>query len=342
MRKFTKEIAALLATAAAGASMGAAPAELESTRTEGVAVDQSVWDEEITPTEGVAVMPDTPTTTSPSTTTATIGTETTRYTTTTTTQLTATIGTQTTTYTTTLPALTGTSMPVTETTTMPPYAGGVWGLDTTTMVGTETTKLTTTTTTTTIPPLAGVMSTIPTTVTMPPLMGDMAVADGDTNGDGAFSISDVVIFQKYLLNAPNIKINNWYAADLNYDGELDVFDLIMLKRKLLNQTNGTDSSRKLGKVTLEDIIALSNKKEDLTWDDFKDLPRGDDFGSGVNVYRYEVEGYNDKFELTVIEIDNELISAYLVTVNSDTEYRCNLSEGCAEKFIKDFGGSDTK
>lgn len=55
---------------------------------------------------------------------------------------------------------------------------------------------------------------------------------GDVNGNGEFSISDVVLLQKWLLAAPNTQLTNWKAADFYADGKLDVFDLCLMKQYL--------------------------------------------------------------------------------------------------------------
>lgn len=60
------------------------------------------------------------------------------------------------------------------------------------------------------------------------------ITAGDCNNDGEFNIADVVYLEQWLLNKPNIKLNNWKAADLCEDGRLDVFDLVMMRRKLIN------------------------------------------------------------------------------------------------------------
>ena len=57
---------------------------------------------------------------------------------------------------------------------------------------------------------------------------------GDVNADGKFNITDAVILQKWLLNIPNTKLDNWKAADLCKDERLDVFDMVEM-RKLLVQ-----------------------------------------------------------------------------------------------------------
>lgn len=56
---------------------------------------------------------------------------------------------------------------------------------------------------------------------------------GDVNGDGAFSVADVVAIQKWLLNFPNTHLANWKAADFYADNQLNVFDLCLMKRKLI-------------------------------------------------------------------------------------------------------------
>ena len=55
--------------------------------------------------------------------------------------------------------------------------------------------------------------------------------DGDCNNDGQFSVADVVMLQKWLLN-DNIELGNWKLADLYADDVLNVFDLCMMKQKL--------------------------------------------------------------------------------------------------------------
>ena len=56
---------------------------------------------------------------------------------------------------------------------------------------------------------------------------------GDVNADGAFTISDVVLLQKWLLDMPETKLINWKAVDCNEDNQLDIIDLCLLKKKLL-------------------------------------------------------------------------------------------------------------
>lgn len=59
---------------------------------------------------------------------------------------------------------------------------------------------------------------------------------GDVNCDGSFRISDVVLFQKWLLTAKDAPLNKPENADLNADGRLNACDLSLMKRALMHQT----------------------------------------------------------------------------------------------------------
>ncbi|MBR6967595.1 MAG: hypothetical protein IKH78_03590 [Ruminococcus sp.] len=72
---------------------------------------------------------------------------------------------------------------------------------------------------------------------------EKAAVDGDVNGDGKLSISDVVLLQKWLTGYPYIYVHDWLAADLCKDGVLDVFDLAAMKRLLIR--NSADNEDKL-------------------------------------------------------------------------------------------------
>lgn len=66
------------------------------------------------------------------------------------------------------------------------------------------------------------------------LLQSSTIISGDANGDGEFTVADVVLLQKWLLAEPNTNLPCWQAADLCEDEKLDVFDLVMMKRKLIN------------------------------------------------------------------------------------------------------------
>ncbi len=56
---------------------------------------------------------------------------------------------------------------------------------------------------------------------------------GDVNGDKAFTVTDVIAFQRWLLN-DGTKLANTAAADFNEDSLLNVFDLGIMKRMLIS------------------------------------------------------------------------------------------------------------
>ena len=214
MRKFTKEIMTLLTTVAMGTTMGAAPAEIsdEPVRSAGnrLNTDEASWcgPDDTTPFAGEQMESGTPIYETAIAGDMMMSNDT--YTTTMPTTATPFIGTS-------VATATSTTMPTTE----PPF------------IGTSIATATSTTLPTTEPPFIGTSIAVETTTESPFAGGMMVTYDGDVNEDGIFNISDVVTFQRHLLNAPDIKIVNWYAADRNHDGVLDVFDLIIMKRDLI-------------------------------------------------------------------------------------------------------------
>ncbi|MDE5558026.1 MAG: dockerin type I repeat-containing protein [Ruminococcus sp.] len=54
---------------------------------------------------------------------------------------------------------------------------------------------------------------------------------GDCNGDGQFTISDVVMFQKWLSGTG--ELTNWKNADFTWDNNLDIFDLTLMKQAVI-------------------------------------------------------------------------------------------------------------
>ena len=59
--------------------------------------------------------------------------------------------------------------------------------------------------------------------------------EGDVNADGALSVTDAVLLQKWLLAVPDAKLTDWKAADLCEDNIINVLDLHLLKRMLFEQ-----------------------------------------------------------------------------------------------------------
>ena len=58
---------------------------------------------------------------------------------------------------------------------------------------------------------------------------------GDVNADGALTISDVVLLQKWLRAVPDTQLADWKAADFNEDQSLNGFDLCQMRYALLKQ-----------------------------------------------------------------------------------------------------------
>lgn len=59
--------------------------------------------------------------------------------------------------------------------------------------------------------------------------------EGDVNADGALSVIDAILLQKWLLAVPDAELTDWKATDLCEDNIINVFDLHLLKRMLLEQ-----------------------------------------------------------------------------------------------------------
>ena len=60
---------------------------------------------------------------------------------------------------------------------------------------------------------------------------------GDVNGDLKFSVSDIVYLQRWLLNDPDAKIQNWRLADFYEDQRIDTYDLCIMKKTLQEKSN---------------------------------------------------------------------------------------------------------
>ncbi len=177
-------------------------------------------------------------------------------------------------------------LPTTTMETMPPLAGTELPPDWRTTKATTTTTTTVATTTEELPPLAGDVA-IPdwTTTTAPTegipfLSGQYSAVDGDINSDMEFGISDVILLQKWLLGDRSLRIERWGAADFNNNGRLDVYDLCLMKQALIDQ-------RRSKIMTLGDVFRLSKKGMDLTLFDLEPYICKD-VGSGIFVDEYKI------------------------------------------------------
>ncbi|HRR75492.1 MAG TPA: dockerin type I repeat-containing protein [Ruminococcus sp.] len=82
---------------------------------------------------------------------------------------------------------------------------------------------------------------------------------GDVNDDGVFSVSDVVLLQKWLLAVPDTHLENWRAANFCDDDRLDVFDLTLMKRAMIYGETGqpiSPTTQPIGLNRTEEVIEL--------------------------------------------------------------------------------------
>ena len=137
---------------------------------------------------------------------------------------------------------------------------------------------------------------------------------GDVNDDGTFNVSDVVLLQKWLLAVPDTHLANWKAANFCDDDRLNVFDLCLMKRALIEQ-------HQQRQITVDDIVSLSKKGDDLTVADFASF-KGEDIGSGLCVMKYEVTGKENQYYLLVGHdgTSEKPVYAKLVNIENDGKW----------------------
>ena len=155
---------------------------------------------------------------------------------------------------------------------------------------------------------------------------DNKPASGDVNNDGNFVVSDVVLLQKYLIDVMDTSFVDWQAADFYKDGRLDVFDLVLMKKALVEQLQEK-------KITVDDIIQLSKKGDDLTVSDFAPY-NGEDIGSGICVMKYEIADSDDQFYLLVGSDGSSDILIYARLVNIETEEKIDIRSEDFRKVVE--------
>ena len=112
---------------------------------------------------------------------------------------------------------------------------------------------------------------------------------GDVNGDGAFTLTDVITFQKWLTAVPGTVLADREAADLYADGRLNILDLCMMKTALFEQLRTA-----LQTMTKEEARELFKRADTLTWEDFRGFA-GEPAGSGLYIMEYPIEGSDSVF-----------------------------------------------
>lgn len=327
MRKFTKEITALLAAAAMSASTGisASAASEEIYATAGAAMAPT---EEYPPVDGGYMPPDDyiePQTTTVPDTTMLAGT----YTTTTTPTATKLVGTYTTpTTATTIPPLAGEPLPPDEYID-PPLAGIPLPPDE--YIESTTTRMMGGTT-----PPDNYIETTTTTEEIPPIMGGFPLPDpdGDINRDGKFGIADVVTMQKWMLGKKDIEVKYWESADLCKDGKIDVFDVCLMREKLIKD-NLIDKKYTFLEFQITENVEntdMSQYKSVSGWMGAKEYygseysPVTDSEGNVTKpeyYVTYLVSAYPDYADggqyITKIEITDPSVMVHGITVNSSFE-----------------------
>ena len=58
---------------------------------------------------------------------------------------------------------------------------------------------------------------------------------GDVNMDGEFNVSDLLLFQKWLLGDTSAELKSWNAADYTKDEKLDIFDLVLMRKAIISK-----------------------------------------------------------------------------------------------------------
>lgn len=80
---------------------------------------------------------------------------------------------------------------------------------------------------------------------------------GDANGDGLFTVTDIVTLQKWLLSSGTLP--KWKAADFNKDDTINVIDLCLMKTALLKKIEENPPIEETS-LTEEEILNLTDNQ----------------------------------------------------------------------------------
>ena len=166
--------------------------------------------------------------------------------------------------------------------------------------------------------------------------GAAAGVKGDANGDGTFSIADVVLLQRYLLGAEKNNFPVMEGADLYKDGRLDVFDMCLMKKLLV----GDDTD-------IEFDVVTDQLFDDLTDEVYKTgmLSDGETRSSAVvtsakgleaylSVYfgQETVQKYLEKYDEDFFEKNTLLLNVLCQTRGSQSTFSVNGLDRSLEEF----------
>lgn len=163
---------------------------------------------------------------------------------------------------------------------------------------------------------------------------------GDVNGDGDFTVADLVMLEKWLLG--NGELTCWKNADLSKDSVIDVYDLCVMRKEISDSKPdytvlGVEIMRGLGSIekiqnsiytasSMSELYTVLETAELCEYDGCKCefhnvhalIPEGVDesfFESNVLIAVYNLRGAGNK----VLKIDDIEKSDGLLTVNTTTK-----------------------
>ena len=58
---------------------------------------------------------------------------------------------------------------------------------------------------------------------------------GDVNMDGEFNVTDLLLFQKWLLGDKSAELKSWKAADYTKDEKLDIYDIVLMRNAIISK-----------------------------------------------------------------------------------------------------------
>ena len=67
-------------------------------------------------------------------------------------------------------------------------------------------------------------------------ISDYTSVAGDANGDGEFTIADMVVVQKSIMGRKTAILSDCKAADLYEDGKIDVYDFILMRKNIIEKS----------------------------------------------------------------------------------------------------------
>jgi hypothetical protein len=57
---------------------------------------------------------------------------------------------------------------------------------------------------------------------------------GDVNGDGSYTITDVILCVQYVMGFIDLEEDQIYRSDVNFDDEIDILDVLLIVDVVIN------------------------------------------------------------------------------------------------------------